>query len=138
MNRLPVIILGAGPIGLETAAAIMRAGLEVLVLDSGPIGATIWNQFPPATRFFSSPDRIAIAGCALSDPGQEKTTRESYLAYLRGVVDTLGLDVRTFHDVQRIRREADCFALEISTRAGAAVALDARAIVFATGGTARR
>ena len=136
MNRLPVIILGAGPIGLETAAAIMQAGLEVLVLDSGPIGATIWNQFPPATRFFSSPDRIAIAGCSITNAGQEKTTREEYLAYLRSVVDTLGIDVRTFHEVQRIHRKSDCFALEISTRSGGQIELAGRAIIFATGGTA--
>jgi len=137
MSCPPTIVLGAGPIGLETAAALSHAGLPVVVVDSGPIGATIWNQFPPATRFFSSPDRIAIAGCALTDAGQEKTSREEYLAYLRGVVDTLGLDVRTFHQVQRIERGEDCFTLHISTRSGSDVALNAKSIVFATGGTAR-
>jgi thioredoxin reductase (NADPH) len=136
MSCLPIIVLGAGPIGLETASAILRTGREVVVVDAGPIGATIWNQFPPATRFFSSPDRIAIAGCSLTDAGQEKTSREDYLAYLRSVVDTVGLDVRTFHEVQRIDRGSDCFTLHISARSGATLALQAKSIVFATGGTA--
>ncbi|MCH2149520.1 MAG: NAD(P)-binding domain-containing protein [Phycisphaerales bacterium] len=137
MSCLPIIVLGAGPIGLETASAIMRTGRTVIVLDAGPIGATIWNQFPPATRFFSSPDRIEIAGCSLTSAGQEKTSREDYLAYLRSVVDTLGIDVRTFHEVQRIDRGADCFTLHISTRSGATCQLQGEAVVFATGGTAR-
>ena len=135
MNRPDVIVIGAGPIGLETAAAITRAGRKVIVVDSGPIGATIARQFPPATRFFSSPDRLEIAGFAISDAGQEKLSREYYLTYLRNVVTTLDLDVMTFHHVERITRRDDCFEVQLTTRSGKSVQLEGSALVLATGGT---
>ena len=137
MNRPDVIVIGAGPIGLETAAAITRAGRKVIVVDSGPIGATIARQFPPATRFFSSPDRLEIAGFAISDPGQEKLSREYYLTYLRNVVTTLDLDVMTFHHVERITRGDDCFEVQLRTRSGKTVQLKGSTLVLATGGTGR-
>src|ERR1044071_8979902 len=56
----------------------------------------------PGTRFFSSPERIAICGLPLVTPTQEKATREEYLAYLRGVAAQLNLRVRTFERVGSI------------------------------------
>ena len=84
------------PHGLETAAAIMQAGLEVLVLTRARLSHDL-EPVPPATRFFITRPhrhrRMLDHQCR-----QEKTTREEYLAYLRSVVDTLGIDVRT-HEV---------------------------------------
>lgn len=68
-----VVVVGAGPIGLEVALRLMADGREVLVLDQGPIGNTIRTTFPPDTRFFSSPERIAIAGRVIPSADQEKT-----------------------------------------------------------------
>src|SRR5947208_8370493 len=79
-----VAIIGAGPIGLELAVAFKRAGIDYLQFDARQIGYTI-SWFPPQTRFFSSNDRIAIAGVPLQTPDQNKCTREQYLAYLRTV-----------------------------------------------------
>ena len=137
MSRLNTVIIGAGPIGIETASALQRAGLETCIVEAGPIGATIATQFPPATRFFSSPDRLAIAGMALSTLGQEKPTREEYLAYLRSVVATHELDVRTFHEVQRIKQAGDCLQVETRTRSGQLNTFEATNIVIATGGTGK-
>jgi len=137
MSRFNTIIIGAGPIGIETASALQQAGLETCIVEAGPIGATISTQFPPATRFFSSPDRLAIAGIAISTLGQEKPTREEYLAYLRSVVATHELDVRTFHEVQRIERLEDCLRVETRARSGQLATLEATNIVIATGGTGK-
>src|SRR4028119_130016 len=78
-----VAIVGAGPIGLELAVALKRAGVDYLHFDAKQIGYTI-SWFPPQTRFFSSSERIAIAGVPLQTPDQGKCTREQYLAYPRG------------------------------------------------------
>ena len=137
MNRSDAIVIGAGPIGLETAAAITRTGRTVVVVDSGPIGATISSQFPPATRFFSSPDRLEIAGFSISDPGQEKLSREQFLTYLRNVVTTLDLDVKTFHHVERITRQDDCFEVQLTARSGKTIHMESSTLVLATGGTGR-
>jgi bacillithiol disulfide reductase len=97
---LPAII-GAGPIGLEVAWALKRDGLEPLHFDAGQIGSTI-NWWAPGTRFFSSPERIAICGVPLVTPTQDKATREEYLAYLRGVAAQFDLRVRTFERVTAV------------------------------------
>ena len=52
MNSVPVVVVGAGPIGLAAAAQLRERGLTPLVFDRGPIaGAAIaqWNH----VRLFS-------------------------------------------------------------------------------------
>ena len=62
MQRFNVLIIGAGPIGLEVGYWLQDAGFSSLNVDAGEIGHTIARLFPPSTRFFSSPERLAIAG----------------------------------------------------------------------------
>jgi thioredoxin reductase (NADPH) len=117
---LPVqrpVIIGAGPIGLEVAWALQREGLAPIVLDAGVIGATI-NWWAPGTRFFSSPERIAICGVPLLTPSQEKATREEYLTYLRAVATQFRLEVRTFERVTDIERGEAGFVVRSETAAG--------------------
>lgn len=102
-GTVDVAIVGAGPIGLELAVAVKAAGLELFHCDAGPIGATI-ARYAPDTRFFSSPERIAIAGVPLVTLDQSKATREQYLAYLRGVVAQFGLEVHTYERVTAVER----------------------------------
>ncbi|MCB1034045.1 MAG: NAD(P)-binding domain-containing protein, partial [Acidobacteria bacterium] len=87
-----VAIVGAGPIGIELAAALQGTGLSWVHFEAGQIGSTL-GWWAPQTRFFSSPERIAIAGVPLVTIDQSKATREEYLAYLRGVVQLFGLEI---------------------------------------------
>src|SRR5690606_26950323 len=82
VQRTDVALIGAGPIGIEMAVGLKRAGIDYLHFDAGQIGATV-QWFAPGTRFFSSPERIAIAGVPLQTLDQGKATREEYLRYLR-------------------------------------------------------
>src|SRR5437764_15490921 len=91
-DRAEVGIIGAGPIGIELAVALKRAGIDYLHFDAKQIGYTI-SWFAPQTKFFSSNERIAIAGVPLETPDQGKATREQYLAYLRGVVKQFDLKI---------------------------------------------
>lgn len=104
MNETNVLIVGAGPIGLELAVALRQAGVDYLQLDAGQIGQTI-SMYPRQARFFSSPERIGIAGVPLVTQDQSKATREEYLAYLRGIVEQFDLQVRTYERVNAIRRD---------------------------------
>ena len=98
-RRSDVVVVGAGPIGLETAAVLAHEGLVVQVVDSGPLGATIARTFPPHTRFFTSPERLSLSGLAIAPVHQEKLTGEEYLAYLRQYVATHDLRVDTFTEI---------------------------------------
>ena len=130
-----VLVIGAGPIGLELAVALKREGIDYVHVDAKQIGATI-QWWAPGTRWFSSNDRISIAGVPIVTPDQGKATREHYLAYLRGVVEQFDLHVRTYEPVVDIRRADDRFTVITRTGTGEH-AIDCRRIVLCTGGTER-
>src|SRR5215216_4260301 len=110
-------IVGAGPIGLELAVALKKRGIAYLHFDAKLIGYTI-SWFAPQTRFFSSNERIAIAGVPLQTADQNKATREEYLTYLRSVVQQFDLDVRTYEPVSGIDRVAGEFVVATNPRGG--------------------
>ena len=116
MSHHKTIIVGAGPIGLELHVVLRQMGVDVLHLEAGAIGQTI-TWYPKQARFFSSPERIAIAGVPLNTPDQTKATREQYLAYLRSVVQQFNLPIATHEPVRRIERDdAGVFAVHTGQR----------------------
>lgn len=135
MERIEVLIIGAGPIGLEVGFCLRESGLNAINVDAGGIGHTISRLFPPATRFFSSPERLAIAGVDCPVPTQEKITGEEYLAYLRSVAVTRGLSVRTFQRVTEAAAVDDGFAVTLAAPSGLEHRVHAAKIVIACGGT---
>jgi thioredoxin reductase (NADPH) len=133
-REFEVAIVGAGPIGLETAAELKRRGVNYVHFDRGQIGSTI-SWFPEGMTFFSSTDRIAIAGIPIQTTRQEKCTKEEYLAYLRAVALALELEVRAHEEVLTVTpRESGGFRL-VTRRAGAERRWQAARVVFAVGDT---
>lgn len=108
------VVVGAGPIGIEMAVALKRSGLSYVHLERGCLAQTVFD-YPPDTRFFSSPERIAIAGVPFLTQDQSKATREEYLTYLRSVVIQFQLSIRFFENVQGINR-TDGGEFQIKTR----------------------
>ena len=133
--RTDIAVVGAGPIGLELAVALKKAGRDYLHFDAKQIGYTI-SWFAPQTRFFSSNERIAIAGVPLQTMDQGKATREEYLAYLRSIVQMHELQVRTYEPVVRVTRGADGFELE-TKKDDRAQLYHAKHVILSTGGTDR-
>src|SRR5437763_7215645 len=128
-----VAIIGAGPIGIELAVALKRAGVDYQHFDAKQIGYTI-SWFAPQTKFFSSNERIAIAGVPLMTADQSKATREEYLTYLRGVVTQFDLQIRTYEPLVAIERRHHEFILTTRPSIGERKTR-ARRLVLATGGT---
>jgi len=105
MERTQVVIVGAGPIGLELAVALKQEGIEYLQFDEASIGATIaW--YPLQMQFHSNAERLAISGVAIQTADQQKPTREEYLAYLRAVVLQYDLKIRSYERVESITHAA--------------------------------
>ena len=134
MISTQVVLIGAGPIGLETAVELKQAGIKYVHLDKGPIASTIM-RYPPGTSYFSSPERISIAGIPIQNTGQTKTTKEQYIAYLRSVVIAFQLKIQTYEEVGKIERPTDKGFLVHTTTSGGAVPHIYRAqnIVLAVG-----
>jgi thioredoxin reductase (NADPH) len=127
-----VVIIGAGPIGMELAVALRRQQIPFEVFDAGAIGHSIL-QWAPETRWFSSNERIAIAGVPLLTPDQAKATREQYLTYLRGIADQFTIRVRCYQPVVDIRRREAGFTV-VTEAAGGREACDCEAVALAVGG----
>ncbi len=148
MTESDVVIVGAGPMGVEIAVGLKRAGIRYLHLEAGQIGHTmLW--WPPLTPWFSSPERIAIAGVPIQTVSQARCTREEYLAYLRSLVLQFDLEVLTYETVVDLGRPPHGsaslthatptpFELTTRTHTGRTRRYAAtRAVVLATGGMAR-
>lgn len=134
-HRYQAAIVGAGPIGIELAVAMKQAGIDYVHFDARQIGYTI-SWYAPQTRFFSSNERIAIAGAPLITPDQQKATREQYLTYLRGVVEQFDLPIHTYEPVIHIEPASDYF--QLTTRPGSGEkTYTAERLILATGGTDR-
>ena len=117
LTSAQVAIIGAGPIGLELAVALKRAGIDYLHFDAQQIGYTI-SWWPRETYFFSTTERIELAGIPLPSTSQGRVTGEEYLAYLRGIVEQFDLQINTYEPVVDIRKEEDAFRLVTRPPAG--------------------
>jgi len=90
----PVLIVGAGPIGLACAISARRRGLDPLVIDAGALANSIFH-YPAGMVFFTTPERLEIGNHPLVCAGA-KATREEALKYYRGVARVEALRVRTY------------------------------------------
>lgn len=98
-----VIIVGAGPCGLAAAAAAAEAGLEYRVLEKGCVVDAL-TRFPTQMRFFSTSDKMAIAGVPFITAAPNPTRAEA-MAYYRQVAATLQLRINQYEEVIAIDRE---------------------------------
>src|SRR3954465_11973021 len=106
LHTYDIAIIGAGPIGLELAACLKRAGVDYIHFDAQQIGYTL-TWWPRNTSFFSTTERLAIAGVPIQNNHQQRITGEEYLAYLRGVVEQFDLKINSYEPVIAIERRGD-------------------------------
>jgi thioredoxin reductase (NADPH) len=105
------LIAGAGPIGIATAIAAKRRGLAPLVVDAGPIAASI-DRYPVGMTFFTTPERLEIGEHPLVTSGA-KPTREEALKYYRGVVRAERIRVETYTRLAAATRRGDELVCEL-------------------------
>lgn len=126
-----VAIVGAGPCGLAAAVAVKRAGLDGILIDRACLVSGI-ASYPTYINFFSTADRLSIAGIPFVVP-TEKPTRRDALAYYRAVAKHFDVPLRQYENVVAAERRGDRFTLRTRDRFGEECALDVGALVVATG-----
>ena len=115
--RAEVTIIGAGPIGIELAIALKEAGLTTHHFEAKQVGyAMTW--WPRETNFFSTSERIAIAGIPIQNTHQGRTTGEVYLAYLRAIVEQFDLKINTYEPVTTVAPEGEGFTIHTAPLTG--------------------
>jgi thioredoxin reductase (NADPH) len=133
MESADILLVGAGPIGLEMGAALAHAGADCIHIEAGVIGQTIWSLWPRNTEFLSAPDEIALAGVPLPDVRQYRVLNEDYLAYLRTVTTVRGLAVRTHTRLRSLQPTDAGWAATLQPSTGGDETLHASRVILATG-----
>ena len=103
VEKLDLLIIGAGPAGLSAADAAARAGLNYLVIEKGLIADTIYH-YPVGRTVFSTPDELELREKALR-PCRDKPTREELLShYVRFALEQ-NLRIHTAEGAEAIERD---------------------------------
>ncbi len=106
-NREPLdlLVVGAGPTGIAIGAEAKAAGLDVLLVDRGPLCAAI-VEFPSSMLFFTTRDKLEIAGIPFGIP-DDKPNRRQALAYYQGVARQHQLPLALYQEVLEIKKGRD-------------------------------
>ena len=150
-NTLPVVVVGAGPVGLAAAAHLLDRGLEPLVLEAGEqAGAHVrqWHHVRLFSRWAEVVDPVAeklLAPTGWTHPGPETyaTGQQWAQRYLQPLAEVLGSRVRFGARVSGVARrgrdrvvdagrESEPLTVHVQT-AGGEERLLARAVVDASG-----
>jgi thioredoxin reductase (NADPH) len=123
---LDLLVVGAGPTAIAIGAEARQAGLDVLLVDRGPLTAAI-QQYPIFMEFFTTRDRLEIAGVPFTI-AEDKPTRRQALAYYRFVVERYQVPLALYEDVLEVRKDGDGFTVVSSKRT-----YRARAVALAIG-----
>jgi thioredoxin reductase (NADPH) len=125
-SHYDLLILGAGPIGLACGIEAKKAGLNYLILEKGALCNSIYN-YPVNMTFFSTSERLELAGIPFMSAGA-KPTRTEALEYYRRIYFLFDLRVNLYEEVKTLKKEAEIF--HIHTSKGA---YTSRKIILATG-----
>lgn len=124
-----VLVIGAGPAGLATSAALTAAGVSHRVLErSDQIGHT-WAHLYDNLVLHTAKGLSALPGLSFPASTPRFPTRRDLLDYLFHYADTFRVPIDTDADVASVRRSSSGWV--VRTTAGAD--LPARAVVIATG-----
>ncbi|GGR87442.1 flavoprotein [Streptomyces aureoverticillatus] len=151
-DQLPVVVIGAGPVGLAAAAHLVERGLEPLILEAGPSAGTAVRDWAHV-RLFSpwaevtdpaAEKLLAPTGWVRPDSATYPTGGDWAEQYLQPLADVLGDTVRygvTVTGVARAGRDRivdsgrdqQPFTVHIRTARGGEERITARAVIDASG-----
>lgn len=127
---LDLAIVGGGPTGVSIAAEASRAGLEALIIEKGPLLASLL-AFPRDMIFFTTRERLEIAGVPFTIPNAKPTRREA-ISYYHSVVRHFSLRLALHERVRSIERSEEGFLVG-TRRSDTDRSYRARAVALATG-----
>jgi len=125
---LPVLIVGAGPAGLATAACLKQRGIEPLVLEAGAWLGNSWRHHYDRLRLHTVKQQSHLPGVPFAKELARYPTRAEVVAYLDAYAARFAIVPRTAEQVRRVLAAEDGFVVE-SARA----TYRARAVVIASG-----
>ncbi|AWL42888.1 MULTISPECIES: flavin-containing monooxygenase [Streptomyces] len=130
-DHRPVYVVGGGPGGLATAAALRERGVRAVVLEkAGDVGAS-WRRHYERLHLHTTRRWSSLPGLAMPRRFGRWVSRADMVRYLEKYAEHHDLEVVTGVEVSRIDRAADGTGWRLSATGGRV--LTGRAVVVATG-----
>ncbi|KFF75490.1 hypothetical protein HX13_04905 [Chryseobacterium sp. P1-3] len=126
MEVLDILIIGAGPIGLNCAIEAQKNNLSYIIIEKGTIVNSLYN-YPLYMRFFSTADKLEIDGIPFISTAP-KPGRQEALEYYQGIARQKELNIRLYEKVLGVSKKDNLFTVG-TTKAQ----YRARNVIIATG-----
>ncbi len=105
-----VIIIGAGPIGIACGVACQQKNLRHLILEKGVLTDALY-RLPDQATFFSTTERLEIAGIPFLDKGH-KPKKQDLLTYYKRVSESFDLNFCFNQEVSQVVKQKHGFSVE--------------------------
>ena len=112
MEILDLLIIGAGPIGLNCALEAKKNNLTYLIVEKGTIVNSLYN-YPLYMRFFSTAEKLEIAEIPFITTAP-KPGRQDALEYYQGIARQKDLSINLYEKVLNVRKNEEIFEVETS------------------------
>jgi len=114
MEILDILIIGAGPIGLNCALEAKKNNLNYLIIEKGTIVNSLYS-YPLYMRFFSTAEKLEIDEIPFITTAP-KPGRQDALEYYQGIARQKNININLYEKVLNVSKKKDVF--EVSTKKG--------------------
>lgn len=104
-----VIIIGAGPTGIQVAIEAQKAGLSHLIIERGSLVNSLYH-FPVNMTFFSTSEKLEIGDVPFVSHNPRPTRQES-LEYYRRLYEHFNLTIHFYEEVKEVLGEVRNFTV---------------------------
>jgi thioredoxin reductase (NADPH) len=99
---LDVIIIGAGPIGINCALEAKKKNLSYLIIEKGPLVNSLYN-YPSNMQFFSTSEKLELDHIPFISK-EAKPSKQEALEYYRRIATSNELNIKLFEKVESVEK----------------------------------
>lgn len=110
-DGVPVHIIGAGPGGLATAAALHERGISTVVLEKAPSVGASWRAHYDRLRLHTTRRWSQLPGLEIPRSYGRWVARDDFVRYLESYTEHHGIEVATGVEVDAVERDGTDWVL---------------------------